>query len=79
MLLYSPITAQLLKHIRAVHVAIIMRTSLPERDPTNTPSKLTYFTNVPGMAAKPRTMSTAEQAYRYRVIETTIPERNNQY
>ena len=71
--------AQLLKNIRAVHVAIIMRTSLPERNPTGTPSKLTYFTNVPGMTAQTRTMSTAEQAYRYRVIETTIPVRNNQY
>jgi type IV pilus assembly protein PilW len=71
--------AQLLKNIRAVHVAIIMRTSLPERDPTGTPSKLTYFSNVPGMTAQTRTMSTAEQAYRYRVIETTIPVRNNQY
>ena len=71
--------AQLLKNIRAVHVAIIMRTALPERDPTGTPAQLTYFSNVPGMTAKTRTMSTTEQTYRYRVIETTIPVRNNQY
>jgi type IV pilus assembly protein PilW len=71
--------AGLLKNIRAVHVALIMRTSLPERDPTGTPAKLTYFTNVPGLTAQTRTMTTAEQAYRYRVIETTIPVRNNQY
>jgi len=71
--------ALLLKNIRAVHVAIIMRTALPERNPTGTPASLSYFNDVPGMTPLTRTMSTAEQAYRYRVIETTIPVRNNQY
>ena len=71
--------AQLLKNIRAVHVALIMRTSLPERDPTGTPASLTYFNNVPGMTPLTRTMSATERTYRYRVIETTIPVRNNQY
>jgi type IV pilus assembly protein PilW len=71
--------AQLLKNIRAVHVALIMRTSLPERSPTNTPTQLTYFNNVPGITPLSRTLSATEQTYRYRVIETTIPVRNNQY
>jgi len=83
----TPAAAQLLKNIRAVHVALIMRTSLPERpqtstgapNQTGTSSQLMYFTDVPGIAPQPRTMSTLEQTYRYRVIETTIPVRNNQY
>ncbi len=73
---------QLLKNIRAVRLAIIMRTALPERDAstTSTPDTLTMFSDLEsGTIPFSRPMSAAEKLYRYRVIETTIPVRNNQY
>jgi type IV pilus assembly protein PilW len=72
----------LLKNIRAVRLGIIMRTALPERSATttSTPDTLTMFSDLQsGTITFTRSMSAAEKLYRYRVIETTIPVRNNQY
>jgi type IV pilus assembly protein PilW len=68
----------LLKNIRAVRVALIMRTALPEKNVVATSSTLTMFPDLTALTLT-RTLTTAEQHYRYRVIETTIPVRNNQY
>jgi type IV pilus assembly protein PilW len=72
--------AGFLKNIRAIHVALIMRTSLPEKNVV-TPGPLTYFTDssLGTGLAQSRTLSATEQHYRYRVVETTIPVRNNAF
>ncbi|HEY8975916.1 MAG TPA: PilW family protein [Burkholderiaceae bacterium] len=64
-----------LKNILAVRVALILRTALPEKDAV-TPHALTMFTDLPGLAIT-RTLTSAEQHFRYRVVETTVPIRNN--
>ncbi|MEO5686395.1 MAG: PilW family protein [Burkholderiaceae bacterium] len=70
----------LLKNIRAVRVALIMRTALPEKDVVNAATTLTMFPDLSAWSLTlPRTLSVAEQHYRYRVVETTIPVRNNNY
>lgn len=69
----------LLKNIRAVHVALILRTSLPEKAVV-TPGPLTWFNDTSlGSMAQSRTLSATEQHYRYRVMEATIPVRNNSF
>ena len=67
----------LLKNIRAVRVGLILRTSLPEKDAV-TPGPLTMFTDLPGLAFT-RTLTPSEQHFRYRVLETTVPVRNNSF
>jgi len=67
----------LLKNIRAVRVALILRTSLPEKD-TVAPSELALFPDLSGVA-RTRVLSAAERHFRYRVVETTIPVRNNAF
>ena len=74
--------------IKAVRIGLILRTSLPERaqqligsPSTDTatgvvsPGPLVLFADVPGLSYT-RTLQGAEQNYRYRVFETTIPLRN---
>lgn len=68
----------LLKNIRAVRVGLILRTSLPEKGIV-TPGPLTMFADLPAAVQFSRSLSTAEQHYRYRVVETTIPVRNNNF
>ena len=67
----------LLKNIRAVRVALILRTALPEKDVV-TPNGLTMFPDLTGLTFT-RSLSAAEQHFRYRVVETTIPVRNNSF
>jgi type IV pilus assembly protein PilW len=64
-----------LKNIRAVRVALILRTALPEKDVV-TPSALTLFADLSGLTIT-RSLTSTEQHFRYRVVETTIPVRNN--
>ncbi len=71
--------SKLIKNIRAVRVALILRTALPEKDVVATASTLTMFSDLGSALTLTRTLTTAERHYRYRVIETTIPVRNNQY
>ncbi|CAJ0775612.1 hypothetical protein LMG19083_00054 [Ralstonia psammae] len=74
--------------IKAVRIGLILRTSLPERAQqfvgggsavtatgVVSPGPLVLFADVPGLAYT-RTLKGAEQNYRYRVLETTIPLRN---
>ncbi|MFL6697681.1 MAG: PilW family protein [Vitreoscilla sp.] len=77
----SPGAIQLLKNIRAVRVALILRTALPEKDPVKASTTLSMFSDpdLPASVVKTRTLSSAEQYYRYRIVESTIPVRNNQY
>lgn len=73
-----------IKRIKAVRVALIMRTSLPEKDKVSNngasacsqaPDQLSFFCDS-GSVSK-RALSDAEQHYRYRVIDATIPLRNS--
>lgn len=68
---------KLLKNIRAVRVGLILRTSLPEKDAV-APGALSLFADLPGLALT-RTLTPSEQHFRYRVIETTVPVRNNSF
>ncbi|GAA7759338.1 PilW family protein [Cupriavidus metallidurans] len=74
--------------IKAVRIGLILRTSLPERAQeligsasaatatgVVSPGPLVLFADVPGLSYT-RTLQGAEQNYRYRVFETTIPLRN---
>ena len=67
----------LLKNIRAVRVALILRTALPEKDIV-TPNGLTIFPDLTELTLT-RSLSATEQHFRYRVVETTIPVRNNSF
>jgi type IV pilus assembly protein PilW len=67
----------LLKNIRAVRLALILRTSLPEKDIV-APSELTMFADLSGLTHT-RALTDAERHFRYRVVETTIPVRNNAF
>jgi type IV pilus assembly protein PilW len=65
----------LLKNIRAVRVALVLRASLPEKTVV-TPGPLTMFSDLSGLSIT-RVLTPAEQHYRYRVLESTVPVRNN--
>lgn len=77
----TPAAAGVLRTIRAVRVGLILRTSLQERDngtpgeDVTTPGPLTLFADLPGITYT-RALTSAEQRFRYRTIETTIPLRN---
>jgi type IV pilus assembly protein PilW len=76
----SATATTLLKRIRAVRVALIMRTSLPEKDAVPASTTLTMFSDLSSYGVSlTRTLSAAEQHYRYRVVESTIPVRNNNF
>lgn len=74
--------------VKAVRIGLILRTSLPERaqqyvtsasavtaSGVVSPGPLVLFADVPGQAYT-RKLTGAEQNYRYRVLEATIPLRN---
>ncbi len=76
----SATATTLLKRIRAVRVALIMRTSLPEKNVVTASTTLPMFADLSSYGVNlTRTLSTAEQHYRYRVVESTIPVRNNNF
>ena len=83
----TPAAAALLQTIRAVRIGLIMRTALPERSGSAagaasgvaTPTaSLTLFSDLgdPSLVYT-RALAPAEQQYRYRALEATIPLRNN--
>lgn len=76
----TPAAVGLLQSIKAVRVGIITRTSLRERDLVS-PGALTLFSDLTDSAGNAltytRNLTTAEQNFRYRTIESTIPIRNN--
>lgn len=67
-----------LQRIKAVRVGLIMRSSLPEKPtvPPATTGPLTLFSDLGNELTYTRPLTGAEQNYRYRIIETTIPLRN---
>ncbi|SDJ04603.1 PilW family protein [Variovorax sp. OV700] len=64
-----------MRHIVAARVALVMKSSLFEKEPV-TPSSLTIFSDLPTDRQRTLTIATADQNFRYRVIDTTIPLRN---
>lgn len=75
-----------LHKIKGIRLGLILRTSLPEKPPQNakvapaTTGPLILFSDLTdsagGSLQYTRKLSTAEQNYRYRTIEATIPLRN---
>jgi type IV pilus assembly protein PilW len=72
----STTAATTLMSIKALRVGLILRTALPERGAVSGAS-LTLFSDLGGTLAYTRPLSSAEQHYRYRTVEATIPLRNN--
>ena len=68
--------AGLLQNIKALRVGLILRTSLPEKEVLQS-STIKLFSDLGTALEFSRTLSTAEQKYRYRTMEATIPVRNN--
>jgi type IV pilus assembly protein PilW len=71
--------SNLIKTIKALRVALILRSDLPEKDPINTSTTLTLFPDLAASLQVTRTLTGAELNYRYRVVEATIPIRNNSF
>jgi type IV pilus assembly protein PilW len=73
---------KMIRRIKAVRVALLMRTSIPEKDTVSNfaasecnkaEDAISYFCT---LASATRSLDEDEQHYRYRVIETAIPLRN---
>lgn len=69
----SVASAAAINQIKALRVALVLRSALRERDAVS-PATLEMFRDV-GMT-RTRTLSADEQQFRYRVVEATIPLRN---
>ncbi len=75
----TAVSAESIAQIKAIRVALILRSNLQEKEPAAsepqfTPATLTLFQSV-GLD-RPRNLTTDERRFRYRVIEATIPVRN---
>lgn len=69
-----------LRRIVAVHVALVMRSALIEKEDVQATTTFTLYGSLrpTGLATRQVSYTAAgDQRYRYRVIETTIPLRNN--
>jgi len=87
----SAAATQRLRNIKAVRVGLITRTSLPENcvpvpatgpapaKPCSTGASLSPLFADLGALSYTRALADAERVYRYRVIEATIPLRNNMF
>lgn len=64
-----------LRRIVAARVALVTRASLFEKTPVS-PETLTIFGNLDAAVQRTVTIATADQNFRHRVIDTTIPLRN---
>lgn len=67
--------ARRVAQIKALRVALILRTSLSERDEV-APESLTMFGDLGAAVSYTRELSSEERHFRYRVVESTIPLRN---
>ena len=65
-----------LRSIVAVRIALVVRSSLREKDPINAVSALTMFGDLPSAVRRTRSLSSEEQHFRHRVIEVTVPLQN---
>lgn len=63
-----------LRSIRAVRLALVMRTTVPERDDV-APATIPLFADLPGIAGT-QDYDVANQRLRHRVVELTVPLRN---
>ncbi|MGJ3702296.1 PilW family protein [Variovorax sp. AFSI2.2] len=64
-----------MRHIVAARVALVMKSSLFEKEPV-TAGSLTVFSDLPTDRQRTLTIATSDRNFRYRVIDTTIPLRN---
>lgn len=71
-----------IRRIKAVRIALIMRTAIPEKEPVSNyavsecnkaADAISYFCS---LASVTRSLSIDEQHYRYRIVEAQIPLRN---
>jgi type IV pilus assembly protein PilW len=72
--------ASLLKQIKAVRVGLIMRAALKEKEKDGgevAPEKLVLFSDLGETLEHSRELKGSERFYRYRLLEATIPLRNN--
>lgn len=65
----------LTNRILAIRVGLILRTNLAEKTPAST-APITLFSDLGSGLTYTRTLNVAEQNYRYRTVEMTIPLRN---
>lgn len=72
----SEAAAGKLRAIKAIRVGLILRTALPERDEV-TGSDLALFSDLGDDLTFTRELTADERHFRYRVLESTIPLRNN--
>jgi type IV pilus assembly protein PilW len=64
-----------MRHIVAARVALVLRSSLFEKEPV-TGASLTVFGDLAAASQRTLTIPQADRNFRYRVIDTTIPLRN---
>jgi type IV pilus assembly protein PilW len=75
----SPGSSARIRQIVAIRLALVMRSSLLERDPVAASTTFVLYGDLPG-GSPTRTLNYVggdAARYRYRVIESTIPLRNN--
>jgi type IV pilus assembly protein PilW len=65
-----------LHNILAIRVGMILRTSLPERNPIGAATTLTLFKDLPASVQQTYTISGSNLNYRFRTVEFTVPLRN---
>jgi type IV pilus assembly protein PilW len=68
-------TPSLARQVIAVRLALVLRTSNYEKE-TVSPANLVLFGDLPLALRQTVTLSTEEQHYRYRTVDSTIPLRN---
>jgi type IV pilus assembly protein PilW len=75
----TPAAKKRLLRIKALRVGLILRTTLPEKtaEETSTPGTLELFTDLDEKLQVQRKLEGDELRYRYRVMEATLPLRNN--
>jgi type IV pilus assembly protein PilW len=64
-----------LRKIIALRIAVVTRNSAPDREAVS-PATITLFPDLPVSAQATRNLSAAEQTYRWRVLDFTVPLRN---
>lgn len=65
--------------IKAIRVGLILRTSLPEKTTATSyvgPAQIQLFTDLGAALTFTRSFTATQRAFRYRVVESTIPVRN---
>ena len=63
-------------NIKALRIGLILRTQLFEKDVVTKQSKIVLFADLPAALQVTRNLTAAEQHYRYRTLDFTIPLQN---